>query len=1122
MGIGRIAKEYTKEEEAKIIADIIQKEKNEKSLRLDLGKCNLTHLPDELFELTWLEELILSDDWEEYSSQEKSWLRYNSLNNGNHNTIKFLPLSIKKLKNLKKLIICGQKDFSDLTPLKNLFELQQLDIFNTQVTDLTPLKDLKKLQHLEVAFGVSDLLPLKELKDLRHLSIFNTQISNLTPLKGLTQLRLLRIEKTKVSDLTPLKELKELQYFWGSENMVKDLLPIKNLTQLEYIDVSSTEVSDLTPLKELTQLQQLYIRNTEVSDLTPLKDLTQLQQLYISNNEVSDLTPLKNLTHLQQLDISNTEVNDLTPLKELTQLQQLGLSSTKVNDLTPLKELIQLEGLSLNGSPIVNPPKEIVEQGAKAIRNYFKQIEAQGGTEELFEAKLIIVGEGGTGKTTLFNKLQQPDVDIIKNPTAETKGINVKEGWAIKNATSNSQPFYAHIWDFGGQELQYMTHQFFLTPRALYILMLDARKDSPNLSYWFKIMSLLGKDDTDNTDKVHLLTVFNKRENSTGSAPQYQEILKYYINDFEVKHFTVDLSKNDTHFQYLLQNIEESLIGLPIVKSKLPRLWKTVRKALKEHAKKDNYISQKEFSKICAQIGIKKEEDQDLLSSYLHKLGSILHFQEDKKDLMDTIFLNPQWVVTGVYAVLENIDYLKAQKGRFSADYIIQTLRIKGYDAADAQRILQLMTKDKFDICYESTKDNYVAAQLLPDDAPNYNWHTQTGSLKFRYQYPLMPKGLMSRLIVRLSEYIELNAQNEETVWKKGIVLTMPFEGIDSQCRILLQEDDAVSKEGLQQIKIEVMGDENYRRDALRRVRDEVMKIHKQWFKHIQFDEMIPCNCIDCQNQPKPELYTLKGLLRLQKNDTYKQCESGRKVSIISLLEGIYTQEELTQKEHRNEMFIKDKEQERNKRQDEEKVDVPPSVKNVKNEEKIIEQPKNLFNKMKDHKISLLLVFIFLAFLMWFFTCVSGKSKVTLPWGISAEKESSNISPVSKAAPKITVVGKLKINNIDATPEEVMQVENKTDALAPPVTLSGNVFQLLITMPENKIIELEFDLKGVPVSPSSLFKLPEPDSDHLCNLGLILIKKPMKGQQGGDTKPVVVNNYITTMQQQQQQQQQQK
>ena len=39
---------------------LIRKAKQKRLTRLDLGNCGLTEIPEELFELTWLEELILS------------------------------------------------------------------------------------------------------------------------------------------------------------------------------------------------------------------------------------------------------------------------------------------------------------------------------------------------------------------------------------------------------------------------------------------------------------------------------------------------------------------------------------------------------------------------------------------------------------------------------------------------------------------------------------------------------------------------------------------------------------------------------------------------------------------------------------------------------------------------------------------------------------------------------------------------------------------------------------------------------------------------------------------------------------------------------------------------------
>ncbi|OQY02096.1 MAG: hypothetical protein B6I26_01855 [Desulfobacteraceae bacterium 4572_130] len=47
--------------------------------------------------------------------------------------------------------------------------------------------------------------------------------------------------------------------------------------------------------------------------------------------------------------------------------------------------------------------------------------------------------------------------------------INNISNWKFK--INDKTNFKAHIWDFGGQQIQYMLHQFFLTSDCLYVLM---------------------------------------------------------------------------------------------------------------------------------------------------------------------------------------------------------------------------------------------------------------------------------------------------------------------------------------------------------------------------------------------------------------------------------------------------------------------------------------------------------------------------------------------------------------------------------------------------------------------------------------------------------------------------
>ena len=53
-----------------------------------------------------------------------------------------------------------------------------------------------------------------------------------------------------------------------------------------------------------------------------------------------------------------------------------------------------------------------------------------------------------------------------------TKGISIhRHEFKLKNG----RLFRLNVWDFGGQEILHSTHQFFLTERSLYILVLEPR-----------------------------------------------------------------------------------------------------------------------------------------------------------------------------------------------------------------------------------------------------------------------------------------------------------------------------------------------------------------------------------------------------------------------------------------------------------------------------------------------------------------------------------------------------------------------------------------------------------------------------------------------------------------------
>jgi GTPase SAR1 family protein len=97
--------------------------------------------------------------------------------------------------------------------------------------------------------------------------------------------------------------------------------------------------------------------------------------------------------------------------------------------------------------------------------------------------KLPVVGRGGAGKTSLTKRLRDEPFDPHEG---ETHGINIRE---LELACADG-PVHARAWDFGGQHVLHAMHEFFLTPRSLYLLVLGERDDMAerDAAYWLQLV----------------------------------------------------------------------------------------------------------------------------------------------------------------------------------------------------------------------------------------------------------------------------------------------------------------------------------------------------------------------------------------------------------------------------------------------------------------------------------------------------------------------------------------------------------------------------------------------------------------------------------------------------------
>ncbi|MDR2699405.1 MAG: hypothetical protein LBC12_01060 [Nitrososphaerota archaeon] len=132
----------------------------------------------------------------------------------------------------------------------------------------------------------------------------------------------------------------------------------------------------------------------------------------------------------------------------------------------------------------LNVPKEIKAQGTAAVAGFLENLETQG-IKRLNEARIIVIGDKGAGKTSLKTKL----VDINKELPKEyesTEGVDIDVWKLEKNIVDEG--VNVHIWDFAGHVITHAVHRFFLSERCIYIIVYDGRVNDRNINdsmeYW--------------------------------------------------------------------------------------------------------------------------------------------------------------------------------------------------------------------------------------------------------------------------------------------------------------------------------------------------------------------------------------------------------------------------------------------------------------------------------------------------------------------------------------------------------------------------------------------------------------------------------------------------------------
>ncbi len=629
-----------------------------------------------------------------------------------------------------------------------------------------------------------------EGEKIHSLNLSGQQLTSFLFPPEMQELEYLDLSNNKLSEFTLPKGCgTKLKYLYLNNNPLAKIAFSEDLPALKTLHLSNNKLTNIDFAFAFPELEALYLEKNALANISERTwaGMKSLQFLELSNNKLTNVQGFQHLQALTSLFFSENNIESIAPLAALSQLNHLDARNNQIKELPFLQEAWHFEWnkdfdwtekkVNFFGNPLISPPVEVMTQGTAKIREWFEQAKKHK-LKPLNECKLIFVGDGEVGKTSLMKQLV---FGTFKEGESTTHGIN-KIAWEkmqyekgkwkeIQNDKGES--IRINLWDFGGQHVQHYLHQFFFTQRVIYVLVLSPRNYG-KASYWLELIAKLGCDSD-------VLIVFNYKEEKDrqafylGDFYQLQKQYPYLTNSFELSCST---GEGIEAFQ---TKLIETILAQKDLNSQYPTNWYNIKKDLETQTKEKDYIPYEAYEAICELNDYPDEAPQKDLLVTLDKIGAIVFF--DQPILNKLQVLNPDWITAGAYTILtskitkDKQGHLNQQdlKDIFQAEIEIFSDKKKTikYKVHQFDFILTLMYQ--FDLCQKNPFEEN--AYLIPsvfeeksrEELNEYDKYKKGGKL-YRFQFTSQFEMIiMQKFIARnISKCID------KDYWASGLLIKDP------------------------------------------------------------------------------------------------------------------------------------------------------------------------------------------------------------------------------------------------------------------------------------------------------------------------------------------------------------
>lgn len=537
------------------------------------------------------------------------------------------------------------------------------------------------------------------------------------------------------------------------------------------IDIQFNELSAIPgALLELPNLNNLNISNNKLTTFPQLdKWSPSLAILDVSYNRLNAIPGEPTASSINTLNLANNELSAV-PLCicSFTTLQFLDLSNNSEIQALPMQmyKLKELTYLNLKGINNLSGIPKSIQQDPQRVIAYFKSKSLP--TIGYYRMKLMLVGKQNRGKTTLAARLQGRNCG-----NTSTIGVDVNE-WEYKPSIGKKS-FQFSIWDFGGQEEYYATHQCFLSERALYLVLfnlLHGVEGVEEMIPWLNNIAIRAPKSRVLIVGTHLdeISAAEREEKADKILQKAADVAGGFSNKLDMYQVMAVGLKDPLEGVTDLRNSiyqcaaeykfssGEFVMGqkIPISYSKLDKhiLWFQKRA---RQCNLNTILKREEFKALVKELNLTDiygDNELKLATTCLNEIGTLLHYDDRSHHLDELYFLDPQWLcdmMAKVVSVKERNPFVS--NGVLNTKDIPLLFRGERFPQQYFKQCFALL--DRFEIALALDRHRILIPSMLSEVRPEGVDATIADDMPcytrlIIFNSPTTPSGFWSRLISRI------------------------------------------------------------------------------------------------------------------------------------------------------------------------------------------------------------------------------------------------------------------------------------------------------------------------------------------------------------------------------------